>query len=246
MTISIIALLIVLVFVIVKRSELIAFAGKRTYSKTRDVDKALKWFSVANRIGTLSTESLRYYGWLLMRGGQFDLARNILNLGSMTAKKPASKNRIKAMLAVAEWKGGDLDLAIEMSEDVLSEHKETVVFENLGLFYNIKGDGKKALEFNKIAFDYNPDSMGIVENLAKSYMLCGETEKAVELYEELLEKEPHFPDPYYTYGQILVDKGEYERGIELIEKALEKSFSCLSVLQKSDVEKILEDAKAKR
>lgn len=245
MVITIIILVILLALVIVKRSELLAFAGKLKYSKTRDVEKALKWFAVAHRVGKLSTDSLRYYGWLLMRGGQFDFARSILNFASMSAKKPAAKKRTKAMLAVAEWKSGDLDLAIEMSEEVISDYKDTVIYENLGLFYNLKGDGEKALEFNKEAFDYNSDSLGILENLAKAYMLCGDMEKAVELYEELLEKEPHFPDPYYSYGQILVDTGEYERGIELIEKALEKNFSCLSVLQKADVEKILEEAKKK-
>ncbi len=246
MIVALVTFLILIAILFIKRAEIIAYVGKRKYAKKRDLKVALKWLAVANRTGKLGSESLRYYGWLLLRDGQVDLAKQVLAIGSMSAKKPAAKNRIKAMLAIAEWKSGDLKLAIEMSEEVFEEYKDTVLYENLGLLYNLEGNARKALEFNKKALEYNSDSAGINENLARAYVLYGDIEKAAEIYEKLLEKDPHFPDPYYGYGQLLVEKGEYERGIELIEKALEKNFSFLSVLQKEDVEKILEEARRKK
>ena len=123
------------------------------------------------------------------------------------------------------------------------DFKTTNLYQNLGLMYVIKGDARRALDFNKEAFEYNSDDMIIMDNLAESYALYGDTEKASELYEKLLEKEPHFPEPYYGYGQLLIKNGQKERGLELIEKSLEKKFTFLSVLQKEDVKKMLEEAK---
>jgi tetratricopeptide (TPR) repeat protein len=73
--------------------------------------------------------------------------------------------------------------------------------------------------------------------------MVGDTARAKEMYEKLLEREPHFPEPYYSYGRMLCDMGEKERGIELIEQSLEKRFTHLSVLQKDEVEKILEEVR---
>ncbi len=237
-----ITIIILIVLIIVKRAELLAAVAKVKFSKA-DIKGALKWFAIANRIGKLGIENLRYYGYILLRDGQPNLARTILTHASLEAKKPQAKKRVKAMLALCEWKCGNLDIAIEMTEEAMIDFKNTNLYQNLGLFYVLSGDGQRALEFNKQAFEYNSDDLIIMDNLAESYALCGDTAKAQELYENLLEKEPHFPEPYYAYGQMLCSLGEKDRGIELIEKSLEKRFTFLSVMQKEDVEKILEDAK---
>lgn len=238
----IITSVILIGLVILKASEILALTAKMKFAKG-DTCGAIKRFAIANRIGKLGPNSLWYYGYILLRDGQPELARTILTHASLDAKKPAPKKRIKAMLALCEWKCGNLDLAIEMSEEAMIDFRNTNIYQNLGLMYVLKGDGKKALEFNKQAFEYNSDDLVIMDNLAESYALVGDTEKAKELYEKLLEKEPHFPEPYYAYGKMLCSMGEKERGIALIEESLEKKFSFLSVLQKEEVEKILEEIK---
>ncbi len=237
-----ITLIVLIGLIILKGPEILAVTAKMKFSKG-DTCGALRRFAIANRIGKLGPNSLWYYGYILLRDGQPELARTVLTHASLDAKKPAPKKRIKAMLALCEWKCGNLDLAIEMSEEAMIDFKNTNLYQNLGLMYILKGDGQKALEFNKQAFDYNSDDLVIMDNLAESYALVGDTQKAKELYEQLLEKEPHFPEPYYAYGQMICSMGEKERGIELIEKSLEKKFTYLSVLQKDEVEKILEDIK---
>ena len=242
MIFSIITFVILVVVLVMKRSEIIAYAAKLKFSKG-DLKKALKWFAIANRIGKLGAESLRYYGYLLLRDGQPEIARTVLNHASLAAKKPEVKKRVKAMLAVCEWKSGNLDLAIEMTEESMLDYKNTNLYQNLGLMYVISGNARKALEFNKEAYEYNSDDLIIMDNLAESYALYGDVQKSKELYEKLIEKEPHFPEPYYGYGLLLFKQGEKERGIELIEKSLEKKFTFLSVMQKEEVEKMLEDLK---
>ncbi len=236
--------IVLIVFLIIKRSEVVAIFAKRKFAKG-NLKSALKWFAVANRIGKLGAASMMFYGYLLLRDGQLDLAGTILTHSSLSAKKPELKKRIKSLLAVVEWKRGNLDYAIEMTEEAIVDYKTTNIYQNLGLFYVIKGDARKALNFNLEAYDYNSDDMIIMDNLAESYALYGNVEKATEVYEELLKKNPHFPEPYYNFGMLLVENGQKERGIELIEESLGKRFSFLSVLQKEEVEKMLEEAKGK-
>lgn len=233
---------ILVVLVIARRGELMAVFARRKYAKG-DMEGAIKMFAVANRIGKLGGASLMYYGYLLLRDGQLDFAKEILTHASLASTKPELKKRVKSLLAVAEWKGGNLPVAIEMTEEAMVDFKTTNLYQNLGLMYVLSGDARRALEFNKEAYEYNSDDLIIMDNLAEAYALYGDAEKASEIYEKLLEKEPHFPEPYYGYGQLLLKNGQKERGIALIQKSLEKKFTFLSVLQKDQVEKILEDAK---
>lgn len=244
MLIAKILLIVLVVFIIVKRADLYAFLAKKSFMKN-DLKGAVRKFSIANRIGKLSAANLMYYGYYLLRDGQLEQAKSILTKASMAAKKPALKKNIKAMHALAEWKSGDLDTAIEMTIEAMKDYETTVLYQNLGLMYVVKGDARVALEFNKKASEYNSDDLGIMDNLAKSYVMYGDTETAAEIYEKILEKEPRFPEAYYGYGQLLVEKGDVQRGIELMEKSLSKRFSFLSVVSKEEVEKMIEDAKEK-
>lgn len=237
-----IPLIILVVFLVIKRSEVLALTAKRKFGKN-DLKGAIKRFALANRIGKLGPESKRFYGYLLLRDGQLDMARVILNQGSIAAKKPEVKKRIKTMLAIVEWKSGDLPLAIEMTEEAMVDFKTSNLYQNLGVMYNLSGNPKKALEFNKEAYEFNPDDLIILDNLAESYVLCGEVKRASELYEELLEKEPIFPEPYCGYAKLLIKQGEKGRAIKLLEQSLNKRFSFLSIMQKSEVEKLIAETK---
>ncbi len=236
--IGVISLLAVVYFLLLRRSDLLAFYARIQFQKGY-FDKALRLFHIANRIGKMKPETMRYYGYMLLRSGELNLAEEVLTRASVSAKKPAEKKRIKAMLSLVVWKKGDLDLAIEMMEEAIEGFKVSNFYQNLGLMYVLKGERQKSLKFNLEAHDYNPDDMVIADNLAQSYVLCGEYEKGKAVYEELLGKEPHFPEPYYGYGLLLIKCGDRERGIEFIKKSLDKTFTFLSVMQKDDVEKIL-------
>ncbi len=233
-----ITFLALLIMIYLRRAEIPAFYARIQFSKG-NIDKAVKWFSIANRLGPLKPSSQMYYGYILLRTGDINAAEQLLTHASLKAKKDPLKRRIKALLSLAVWKRGDLDSAIEMMEDAICSVKLTSFYQNLGLMYNIKGDRQKALAFNLEAYDYNSDDMVIMDNLAEAYALCGETEKAKAQYEALLKKEPHFPEPYYNYGLLLINQGQKERGIDLIRQSLDKRFTFLSVKTKEEVETLL-------
>lgn len=234
---------VILAAILIKRSEILGVYARLCFQKGES-ERAVKYFALANRIGRLKPMSLMYYGYILLRMGDVGTAEAVLTRASLKAKKTSEKKRIKSMLSLTAWKNGDLDSAIEMMEDAISDYKITSFYQNLGLMYNIKGDVKKALDFNLEAYDYNSDDLVILDNLAEAYALSGKTEKAVSLYEKILEKEPHFPEPYYGYGLLLIELGSKEKGLEYIRRSLNKRFSFLSVKTKEDIERLLEEKSA--
>lgn len=236
-----ITLIIVLIFIVVKRANLVAIVAKWKYNH-RDYQGAAKVFKIANTIGNLSIANQILMGYNYLRCGNVEQARVTLNRVMLLTKRgSADRFQAKSILALAEWKGGNLEDAIELLEEVMEDgYKNTVIYQNLGVLYNIQGDAEKAIRFSEEAKEYNSDDNIIMDNLADAYALAGDYQKAAEIYEELVNREepPRFPEAYYGYGKVLVQLGEKERGLEMIKKSLEKPFTFLSVRPKEEIEEL--------
>ncbi len=239
-----IILIAILFVLLVKRGDLLAFIGKLSYAK-RDYPTSMKWFRLAYRVGPLNFNNQMQLGYVCLRCGELVDARRFLQLcKDKTSRGSAARNQIQNLMALLYWKEGDLDEAIEILEDLLDYGYQTsVVYENLGIFYNLKEDKEKALDFNLKAYDYNSDSHIICDNLAESYAHLGQYEKAEEVYGDLIEKEPRFPEAYYGYGEVLLALGKKDEAVAMIEQALDKPFSYLSIRPKEYAEALLEKAK---
>ena len=239
-----IILCIFLIVIVVNRANIVAIYAKGIYAKG-NFKKALKVYNIADKIGNMNTKNKTFYGYALLRDGEVEKGQIILRgLLPYTKENRAARYQLKNLLALASWKSGYLDDAIEELEEVVSaNYKTTVVYQNLGILYNLKGDFDKALKFNLEAYEYNSDDNIILDNLADSYAKSGDLKKARELYEELLARdpEPHFPECYYGYGEVLIKLGEKEKGIEMIEKSLTKTFAFFSIKTKEEVEAMLEE-----
>ena len=239
MPITILLSLLTLVYIISKLPNIMARVAHAQYHHG-DTQKAINTFARANKLGKMNPNNKIVYGYLLLRTGNVNEAAKVLNLVSLNAKKPAVKYRARAMFALVEWKRGDIDEAIAILEVLIEKYKTTNMYQNLGLLYVLKGEPKRALEFNIEAYDYNESDKIIVSNLAESYILNDDFEKARETYEKLMTMNPHFPEAFYGYGKLLIKLGETERGIELMRQSLDKPFTFLSVLTREDVELELE------
>ncbi len=237
-----IILCIVLIFLVVMRANLVALFAIRSYGKG-DTEKALKIFSVASKVGNLNVSNRLTYAYLLLRSGYPDKAQRELRLLlPYTKVKSAERYRLKNLMALSHWKLNNLSEAIEEMEEIIQDgYKNTLIYQNLGLLYNLGDNPEKAIRFNEEAYEYNSDDNVIADNLADAYHLGGETEKALKIYEELFARknEPNFPEAYYGYGRLLIEVGDRDKGMEFLEKALSKPFSYLSVISKSDVEDLL-------
>ncbi|MBD9010001.1 MAG: hypothetical protein EGR16_06695 [Clostridiales bacterium] len=243
-----IILCIILIAIVIKRADIVAFFAKLKFNK-RDNEGALKIFRIADKVGNLSVTNKELYGYVLLRCGFVEEANvQLREILPLTARGSAKRNQLKNLIALTLWKSGSLDEAIEELEEVVeSGYKNTQIYQNLGILYNLSGNHDKARRFNEEAYDYNKDDNIITDNLADCYAICGEYEKAAELYDELLSRdpEPHFPEAYYGCGRVLIELGRYDEGIKLIEKSLTKPFSFLSIRTKEEVEQLLEEEKKK-
>ncbi len=232
---------VILIIIVVNRGNIVAFFAKRKYGH-KDHSGAAKIFNVASKIGNMSISNQILMGYNYLRIGELEKARVALNT-AVIYSKPKSVDRFSAknVMALVEWKMGNIDEAIAILEEVLDDgYRKTVIYQNLGLLYNVKGDAEKAVEFSKKALDFNGDDSIILDNTAESYALSGDFEKAAEIYEKLIEREnpPHFPEAYYGYGKVLIELGEKERGLEMIKESLNKPFVFLSTHTKEEIEQL--------
>lgn len=232
----IIALIVIYIFI--KRSNLYALYARRLYV-TGKADKAIKAFELADKMGKMSGENKMLFGYVLLREGDLDRARQVLTVASMNPlEKNGVKLRIKSLRALVAWKEGDVPLATEMLEEVAEVYKNTSVFQNLGLMYIIGKNSEKAVEFCEMAYEYNSSDNILLDNLCEAYVLSGDYEKAEEHYKILMERKPEFPEAYYGYGFLKLKNGDKNEGLELIKKSLDMKFTYLSVMQKDEIEKI--------
>ena len=240
---------VVLIILVVKRANIVAIFAKQKYAK-KDYEGALKIFKVANVIGNLNIKNKELYGYALLRCGHVDEAQvQFRNTLPLTKADSADRYQLKNLIALTYWKQGNLPDAIEELEEVIEKgYKNTQIYQNLGILYNLSDNHEKAKKFNEEAYEYNKDDNIICDNLADIYAICGEYEKSKQIYEELhsREPEPRFPEAYYGYGKVLIKLGEKEKGIEMIEKSLTKPFSYLSIRPKEEIEKLLSDVKNER
>lgn len=239
-----ILLVFIVIMLIKKRGDLVANLGDMQYQK-RDYPKALHFYRLAEKVGPLSLKHRMLLGYVYLRCGRVEEAGKYLRLclaaipRNGAPKNVLPRNEIRNLLALVSWKEGNMEDGIDILESLLEEgYRTTVVYQNLGIFYNLKEDRGKALQFALEAYDYNADDPIIVDNLAEAYAQSGDNEKALEVYEELIrqEPEPRFPEAYYGYGETLIRVGRREEGLAMLQKALTKPFSFLSVRPKEDIE----------
>ncbi len=235
----------ILIFLVVKRANLVAGFAKTNYIKG-DYEKSLKIFKVANTIGNLSVPNKTLYAYIQLRCGLVEEAQtSIRGILPYTKPKSADRYQLKNLLALTYWKQGNLSDAIEEMEEIVADnYKPTQIYQNLGIYYNLSGDMNRAIKFNVEAYEYNSDDHIICDNLADAYARNGENEKAAEIYEKMInsDPEPQFPEAYYGYGKVLIALGEKEKGIEMIEKSLTKPFSYLSIRPKEEIEELLQES----
>ena len=131
-----------------------------------------------------------------------------------------SKIKAKSNYALVLWKKGELDSAINLLEEVLSEYTSTVVYGSLGYLYILKGDLEKAVEFNKEAYDYNDSDPIILDNLGNAYYLTGELSKSKEIYKELMNLNPQFPEAFYNYSLLLKKLGKLDEALDYMKKLI--------------------------
>ncbi len=224
----------ILALVILKREKFYTIIGAYNYTRN-NIDKAYKWYRRAYNDGKGKPRNVVIYGYLMLKSGKPDEAESIIK--NLLQRDIPKEDRLfaKSNLALAIWKKGDLDGAVEILENVFKEYKTSIIYGSLGFLLILKGDLEKALAFNLEAYDYNNSNAVIQDNLGQTYYLRGEIEKAEEIYGKLIPANPSIPEAYYNYGLVLMNKGKKTEAADNFRKALDYRFTYLSTISEEDV-----------
>lgn len=214
--------------------------GNRKYMN-KNIDEAMFWYEKSYKFRHAKSMVMINYAYAVLKQGQIEKSEAVLREVLKRDLNERDKANANINLSLVLWKKGDLQGAIDLTEEMYSkDYKTTLVYQNLGFYYILSGDLNKALEFNLEANNYSDSDTSILDNLAMNYFLLGSYEKALEVYNNLVPMNPSFVTTYYYYGLTLEKLGKYEESLEVLKKALNYRFSFLSAVSREQVETEIE------
>jgi len=177
------------------------------------------------------------YGVLLLKKGEFKKAKDLFSEVLISAPSKGNVKIIaKINLAIAYWKLGEVDTAVEMLEEVYAKYRNGRFYQTMGYILLEKGDLDKALKFNLEALDYDDEDPIILDNLGETYYRLGQKEEAKKYFERAEEFRNDQPDILYHLGCIYMEEGDLERARDKFTKALECDITPLNSVTRSQIE----------
>lgn len=235
---GLILIIAALLYLLFKSLPLIfMFVGNKKYI-SENIDRAMPWYEKSYKLGQNNPMIVINYAYIILKQG--DINKSEVLLREVLKKDLSSRDKTNAVinLSLILWKKHCLDDAINLLEELYkNDYKATLLYQNLGFYYILKGDLEKALEFNLEAYNYNDSDASILDNVAMNYYLMNDYDKAIEIYDKLIPMNPAFVTTYYYYGLTLKKKDKKEEALEMFQKALTCRFSFLSSVSKEEVEK---------
>lgn len=206
--------------------------GNRAYSKQLkgDTEGARRQYAEAYSEGLNNFKLLLSYAILLMRSGDYERTCDVLRRAEKTPKlQPQQKTQVIAYYAIAIWKQGRIDKAIELLTDVFRKNKVMLVYQALGFLYIEKGDADAALAFNKEAVEYDDEDPIFLDNLAQTYYrLLNDREQAKPLFEKALIKRADAIDTNYFLAQYDKAEGNDEAALARLQRVASGRFAPLN------------------
>ena len=191
--------------------------------------------------GYVSAAYMLPYSVLLLReGGE----KNYLKVKEILKKAekapdldPGRRQELLMDYAVAQYKLGELEKAINLLE---ASHRKApcgVTYQALGFLYIEAGDAEKALAYNQEAVEYDDEDPVVLDNMGQTYYrLLGDKEKAKEYFDRAHDIKDTQIDTLYFLAKYDVEAGDKEEALKKLETALEGRFSPLNYATKERVQ----------
>ncbi len=207
-----------------------------------DAEGAMALYAEAVELGVKDPRSLLNYSVLLIRNGDYQVARDLLVKIQKYPMPDESRRTLFVNYASCVYKMGELQKGIELLERQHQKQPCGIVYQTLGYLYIEAGDLDKALEFNTEAVDYDDEDSIVLDNMAQTYYrLAHDKEKAKPFFEKALEVKPNQIDTLYFLAQYDIEAGNKDAAREKLETALEGRFSPLNYASKDMVEKAIRE-----
>ncbi len=218
----------------------IAIKGNKELNN-KNLEGGYDYYKKAYKTNRASADIRLTYGMLALRCGKADEAVTVFNELILNYKiKPNIKNQAKQYRALAFYKLGQTEDALDEAEEIFDKYKNTTSY---GLLCYLKLATNQPIEevlpLCKEAYEYNSDDRDIVDNLAFAYIKNNEYEKARELTDKMIEDYPTFTEAYY-HGAIACSKiGDIKKAKELLDLIDKNCTSTyLTTVSREDIENL--------
>ncbi len=213
------------------------------YCHVRDkLDRAMRFYERGMAHDMTRPSYKLAYGVLLLKGGQFQKAKDIFSSVLIDpGYKDSVKNMAKLNLSLAYWKLGDIDTAIEMLRELHRKQRTARIYGTLGYLLIEKGDLDEALKYNLEAVKYDDEDPVILDNLAQTYYMMGKIKEAKKYFEKAESLKNDQPSTLYYLGCIYEREGNLQAAKEKLEKALECNTNPLSTVSNEAIQQKLEE-----
>lgn len=192
--------------------------------------EALRLYAEADRLGNVAPNIMEGYALLLLREGQFDEAKALME--RMAKNKALSKDdwfKLRLQYSICLWYGGELDRAMETIGRAAQYKMNGAIYSTLGMYWVDKarqtGDFDGALKFNLEALDYDDEDGATLDNLGQLYELMAGADaekageyraKALEFYEKAHAQKPRQITTLYFLARMYHQNGDDARARELL------------------------------
>ena len=185
---------------------------------------------------------------LLLRTGGEENWKKVKEMLAKAQKAPdiSDQNRAELILnfAIAEYKLGNLDKAVELLERVHQKSPSGDTYGALGCLYIEQGNLEKAMEINNAALEYDDEDPIALDNMGQTYYrLLNDEEAALPYFKKAHEIKPSQIDTLWFLSRYDVKEGKVSDAIEKLETALGGRFSPLNTVTKAKIEEELASLK---
>ena len=225
-----------------------AYNGNRAYRMHVDANKlagegkvaqakekyqaALRLYDEAVGLGNAAPNIAQAYALLLMREGEFEKARKVME--DMSRRKNLSDGdwfQLRIQYSIYLWRMGQLDRAIETIGRAAAHSMNGSVYGTLGMYHVDKaretGDFEPALKFNRQAMDYDDEDAAVLDNMAQLHELMAQAEadgekaaayraEALKYYQKAHEQKPRQITTIYYLARMLHQSGDDEGARRLL------------------------------
>lgn len=205
-------------------------------------EEALKLYEEAYAEGMNKARFLLPYSILLLRTGDYEKAREVLKKAEKSpgGLTPDQRNQLLLNYAVASWKLGRTDYAVDLLREVYRKGPSGMIYGTLGFLLIEKGDFEEALRFNQEAVEYDDEDPITLDNLAQTYYRLGnDKEEARKWFDKAIALKEEAIDTNYFLALYAIEEGKLEEARERLDTASRGRFSPLNYATLEMIEKQL-------
>ena len=201
-------------------------------------------------LGCKKTNILMAYGVLLLRFGEFDKARDLfLQCEKAPGLSKVEKQQLRVNFAIAQWKKGELDSAIQQMKYALQDTKTGMIYGSLGYILIEKarqtGDFEEAIALNNEAMAYDDEDAVVLDNMGQLNLALGDKDKAFEYFTKAHEQKPKQVDTLYYLALLTSERGDDKTAIEYLETALQCRYSPLCTTTREQAQQLKDELEKK-